>query len=118
MLHTTRRQRSFGTYTVTLFDTIQPLRRNIPQSLNVEELYQLVRPLPHFAWSSVSDICSRTVTPVYHSITSTLCDDVEQLAQLFVDLEVEHAREAYYEVCRAGPLSADSPEFPLAHAHT
>ncbi|OSD06160.1 hypothetical protein PYCCODRAFT_1475001 [Trametes coccinea BRFM310] len=66
-------------------------------NLNVEELCQLVRPLPHLAWSTVSNICAHTLTPVYSAITTALHDDVEQLAQLFVDLETSHACEAYYE---------------------
>ncbi|PIL31507.1 hypothetical protein GSI_06209 [Ganoderma sinense ZZ0214-1] len=57
-------------------------------SLNVDELCQLAWPLPQFAWNRVSDICTRTVTPVYNVLSSTLHDDVEQLAQLFVDMEV------------------------------
>ncbi|KAI8981190.1 hypothetical protein BD414DRAFT_491940 [Trametes punicea] len=66
-------------------------------NLNVEEVYQLVRPLPHFAWSTVSDVCTRALSPVYDAIATTLHDDVEQLAQLFVDLEVSRQRESYYE---------------------
>ncbi len=57
-----------------------------------------MRPLPQLAWSSVSVICSRTLTPVYHALSATLHDDVEQLAQLFADLEAAHEREAYFEV--------------------
>ncbi|KAM5536001.1 hypothetical protein V8D89_010259 [Ganoderma adspersum] len=60
-------------------------------SLNVDELCQLVWPLPQFAWNRVSDICTRTVAPVYNVLSSTLHDDVEQLAQLFVDMEVATA---------------------------
>ncbi|CDO73149.1 hypothetical protein BN946_scf185007.g204 [Trametes cinnabarina] len=67
-------------------------------NLNVEELCQLVRPLPHLAWSTFSDVCTRTLTPVYSAISNALRDDVEQLAQLFVDLEASHERQAYYEV--------------------
>ncbi|KAI0375477.1 hypothetical protein BV20DRAFT_960647 [Pilatotrama ljubarskyi] len=66
-------------------------------NLNVEEVYQFVRPLPHLAWSRVSDLCSRTLTPVYNTLSTTFHDDVEQLAQLFVDLEVSHGQEAYFE---------------------
>lgn len=57
-----------------------------------------MKPLPQLAWSSVADVCSRTLTPVYHALSATLHDDVEQLAQLFADLEASHEREAYFEV--------------------
>ncbi|KAI0830786.1 hypothetical protein BC628DRAFT_1408188 [Trametes gibbosa] len=66
-------------------------------SLNVEDVHGLVRPLPHLAWGSVSDICSRTLTPVYNALSNALHDDVEQLAQLFADLEASHEREGYFE---------------------
>ncbi|TBU50033.1 hypothetical protein BD309DRAFT_946255 [Dichomitus squalens] len=69
-------------------------------NLNVEELYQLVSPIPQLAWNRVSDICTRTVVPVYKIFSSTLQDDVEHLAQLFVDMEVALASEretAYFE---------------------
>ncbi|KAI1794017.1 hypothetical protein LXA43DRAFT_999363 [Ganoderma leucocontextum] len=62
-------------------------------NLNVEELCQLVWPLPQLAWNRVSDICTCTVTPVYNALSSTLHDDVEQLAQLFADMEVATASE-------------------------
>ena len=58
-------------------------------------------PIPQFAWNRVSDICTRTIAPVYKVLSSTLQDDVEQLAQLFVDLEVSSALEretTYFEV--------------------
>ncbi|KAI0800798.1 hypothetical protein C8Q74DRAFT_1238800 [Fomes fomentarius] len=66
-------------------------------SLNVEELCQLVLPLPQLAWSRVSDICTRNVGPVYSAIRNTLQNDVEQLAQLFVDLEASSEQETYFE---------------------
>ncbi|RPD65045.1 hypothetical protein L226DRAFT_528328 [Lentinus tigrinus ALCF2SS1-7] len=67
-------------------------------SLNVEELCQLVRPLPYLAWGTVSDICTRTIVPVYSALSSTLHDDVEGLAQLFVELETAAIeRDAYFE---------------------
>lgn len=66
--------------------------------MNVEELCQLVLPLPQLAWSRVSDICTRNVGPVYSAIRNTLQDDVEQLAQLFVDLEASSEQETYFEV--------------------
>ncbi|KAI0718895.1 hypothetical protein C8T65DRAFT_803371 [Cerioporus squamosus] len=67
-------------------------------SLNVEELCQLVRPLPQLAWGTVSHICTRTIIPVYSAISSTLHDDVEGLAQLFVDMETAAIeRDAYFE---------------------
>ena len=60
----------------------------------------LVSPLPQLAWHRVSDICSRTVVPVYNALRTTLHDDVEGLAQLFVDLEVtsERGSQTYFEV--------------------
>ena len=60
----------------------------------------LVSPLPQLAWHRVSDLCSRTVVPVYNALRTTLHDDVEGLAQLFVDLEVtsERGSQAYFEV--------------------
>ena len=51
-------------------------------------------------WHKVSDLCSRTVVPVYNALRTTLHDDVEGRVQLFVDLEVMSKREsqAYFEV--------------------
>ncbi|KAL1951230.1 hypothetical protein VTO73DRAFT_379 [Trametes versicolor] len=80
-------------------------------TLNVEDLYGFVKPLPQLAWSSVSGICSRTLTPVYHALSATLHDDVEQLAQLFADLEASHECEAYFE-----PAERDVVPARLPHA--
>ena len=70
------------------------------KNVNVGELYMLVSPLPQLAWHRVSDLCCRTVVPVYNALRTTLHDDVEGLAQLFVDLEVtsERGSQAYFEV--------------------
>ncbi|KAI0639880.1 hypothetical protein C8Q77DRAFT_1083372 [Trametes polyzona] len=78
-------------------------------SVNVEDVYQLVRPLPHLAWSRVSDLCSRTITPVYHALSTTLHDDVEQLARLFADLETSHERAAYFEPAERDVLPTRLP---------
>ena len=73
--------------------------RGARQSLNVEELFQLVMPLPQLAWGTVSNICARTIVPVYSTLSSTLHDDVEGLAQLFVEMETAAIeRDAYFEV--------------------
>ncbi|KAI0673607.1 hypothetical protein C8Q78DRAFT_637939 [Trametes maxima] len=87
-------------------------------SLNVEEVYQLVRPLPHLAWSRVSDICLRTLTPVYNAITTTLHDDVEGLVQLFADLETAHEREraAYFEPAERDVLPTRLPHCDIPDA--
>ena len=45
-------------------------------------------------WHKVSDLCSRTVVPVYNALRTTLHDDVEGRVQLFVDLEVMSKRES------------------------
>ncbi|TFK94970.1 hypothetical protein K466DRAFT_508413 [Polyporus arcularius HHB13444] len=67
-------------------------------SLNVEELCQLVRPLPQLAWGTMSHICTRTIIPVYNALSTTLYDDVEGLAQLFVDMETAALeRDVYFE---------------------
>ncbi|KAH9858275.1 hypothetical protein C2E23DRAFT_803336 [Lenzites betulinus] len=83
-------------------------------SLNVEDVYGLVRPLPHLAWSSVADICARTLTPVCNALSTTLYDDVEQLAQLFADLETAHEREAYFEPAERDVVPARLPRGPHA----
>ncbi|KAI0778660.1 hypothetical protein BD413DRAFT_510809 [Trametes elegans] len=82
-------------------------------SLNVDEVYHFVRPLPHRAWGRVSDACSRTLAPVYRAISTTLHDDVEQLARLFADLEVAHERAAYFE-----PAERDVLPTRLRHAQS
>ena len=81
------------------------------QNVNVGELYTFVRPLPQLAWCRVSDLCARTVAPVYHAFKTTLHDDVEGLAQLFVDLEVssaeaERGAQAYFEVSVAASFTS------------
>ena len=51
-------------------------------------------PLPQLAWHKVSDLRFRTVIPVHNALRTTLRDDIEGLAQLFVDLEVTSKRES------------------------
>lgn len=63
--------------------------------MNVEELRELLPPLPQIPWSRVVDLCSKTVTPVYSAVQKTFCEDMEHVAQLLVDLD---------------PPSPDNPE--------
>ncbi|OBZ78585.1 hypothetical protein A0H81_01253 [Grifola frondosa] len=56
--------------------------------VNVEEFCDMVLPLPEIPWSRMVDVCARTVTPVYRVVRSTLHDDMENLAQMFVELDM------------------------------
>lgn len=56
----------------------------------------------------MSHICTRTIIPVYNALSTTLYDDVEGLAQLFVDMETAALeRDVYFEVSTShhGPLA-------------
>ncbi|KAJ3487127.1 hypothetical protein NLI96_g3765 [Meripilus lineatus] len=56
-------------------------------SVNVDELRELLPPLPEIPWARVVDLCSKTVTPVYTAVQKTFCDDMDHVAQLLVDLD-------------------------------
>lgn len=57
--------------------------------------------IPHFQWSKVAHKCVDTVAPWYSVLRDTLHNDVENLAQLFIELEASYDNNSLTsdEVC-------------------
>lgn len=71
-----------------------------PQSINVEALYALLPTAPRLPWRAVAGLCESAVAPVYKALHRTLSEDVEQLAALLADLELQSANEVGIVVLR------------------
>lgn len=81
--------------------------RFLTQSINVEALYALLPAAPQLPWRSVAGLCGSTVGPVYRSLQRTLLDDVEQVAALLVDLELQNEADEVRIACAAFALAWD-----------
>jgi len=70
-------------------------------SVDVAELRNLFPPLPSFAWQHVTAAYTRTVLPICSTVYSTIHRDIDQLTQLFVDLDIasltQTSSESYIE---------------------
>lgn len=56
----------------------------------MNDLFAYVPSVPGISWERVADACVKTVTPVYHAVQKVLQDDMDDLAQLMVDIEDRH----------------------------
>ena len=65
------------------------LRHALLQSVDVEALRGLLRARPRIPWRRIAGLCGDAVVPVYRALQSTLGEDVEHLAALFAEMEME-----------------------------
>ena len=77
------------------------MRRNnhtldLTQAINIEALYALLPTAPRLPWKAVAGLCESAVAPVYRTLQRTLSEDVEQLAAMLAELELQNEAN---EVC-------------------
>ncbi|KAF9486366.1 hypothetical protein BDN70DRAFT_869874 [Pholiota conissans] len=58
--------------------------------VDLDALYGLLLPLPNTAWRRAAGACTRAVTPICSNLSSLISSDLDNVAQLMLDLESHH----------------------------
>ena len=69
------------------------------QTLNVSDICAYVPSLPGIPWGRMAEICTSTVSPVYHAVKDTIAYDVENLTQLMAELDAHSMSDWDVSVC-------------------